>query len=72
MKKYDLSSIKIAGSGAAPLSADVIKEFKNRVKVENLPQGNIYHQTKVSRLVAGHICVKCRGYLFEKILCKAI
>ena len=42
VKKYDLSSIKFAACGAAPLPPDVVNEFMRRVSVKNLPQGNKY------------------------------
>lgn len=37
--QYDLSSVKIVKSGAAPLSADVMNEFKSRVPVDRIGQG---------------------------------
>ena len=39
VKNYDMTSIKRVGSGAAPLSAEVVEEFTRRVNVDNLPQG---------------------------------
>ena len=39
VKNYDLSSVKRAGSGAAPLSKEVELEFRKRLNVPEMKQG---------------------------------
>ena len=42
LKKYDLSSVKRIGSGAAPLSAEIQEETERRFKLDSaMTQGNV-------------------------------